>query len=82
VVPDGEAGSEPAEQIAGDPPGTSTQTFTCSLGTIPAGGSVTVQLNMLIRGNKGTISSTAIVSSSTSDPTSANNTSVRNVTVK
>jgi uncharacterized repeat protein (TIGR01451 family) len=64
------------------PTGTSTQTFTCSLGTIPAGGTVTVQLNMLIRGNKGTISSTATVSSSTADPASANNTSIRNVTVK
>lgn len=64
------------------PTGTTTQTFTCALGTIPAGATVTVQLNMLIRGNKGTISSTATVSSSTPDPVSANNSSTRNVTVK
>jgi uncharacterized repeat protein (TIGR01451 family) len=56
--------------------------LTCNLGTIPAGGSVTVQVNVLIRGNKGTITSTATVSSTTSDPTATNNTSIRKVTVK
>jgi uncharacterized repeat protein (TIGR01451 family) len=56
--------------------------LTCSLGTIPAGGSVTVQVNVLIRGNKRTVTSTAVVSSTTADPTSVNNTSIRKVTVK
>lgn len=61
----------------GNPP-----VLTCSLGTVPAGGTVTVQVNVLIRGNKGTITSTAVVSSPTPDPVLVNNTSVRNVTVK
>jgi uncharacterized repeat protein (TIGR01451 family) len=58
------------------------QTFTCALGTIPAGGSSGYVMNVLIRGNKGTISSTATVSSATTDPVAANNSSTRVVTVK
>jgi hypothetical protein len=61
----------------GDPP-----VLSCNLGTVPAGGTITVQVNVLIRGNKGTITSVATVSSATSDPTAANNSSTRNVTVK
>jgi uncharacterized repeat protein (TIGR01451 family) len=63
-------------------------TLTCmapavpALATIPAGGSVTFQVNFFITGNKGTITSTAIVSSATSDPISSNNSSTRVVTVK
>ena len=57
-------------------------TFTCALGTIPAGGSRTFQLNFMIRGNKGTISSTASIASTTADPNAVNNTSTRVVTVK
>lgn len=57
-------------------------TFTCALGTIPAGGSRSYQLNILIRGNKGTISQTATVTSTTVDPNTGNNSSIRNVTVK
>jgi uncharacterized repeat protein (TIGR01451 family) len=56
--------------------------LTCSVGLVPAGGTVTVMVNVLIRGNKGTITSTAVVSSTTIDPVSANNTSIRVVTVK
>lgn len=57
-------------------------TFTCALGTIPAGGTRTFQLNFMIRGNKGTISSTASMTSTTPDPNSVNNSSTRVVTVK
>jgi len=63
-------------------------TLTCqapavpALATIPAGGSVTFQVNFFITGNKGTITSTVTVSSATSDPVSSNNSSTRVVTVK
>jgi uncharacterized repeat protein (TIGR01451 family) len=57
-------------------------TFVCFLGTVPAGGSRTYQLNFYIRGNKRTITQTALVSSDTFDPVSVNNSSTRNVTVK
>jgi uncharacterized repeat protein (TIGR01451 family) len=62
--------------------------FTCALGTIPAGGVKTFQLNFLVRGNKGTITQTATVSSSplplpsSIDPNPVNNSSTRIVTVK
>ncbi|HEY6875948.1 MAG TPA: hypothetical protein VI384_06280 [Candidatus Dormibacteraeota bacterium] len=63
-------------------------TLTCqapavpALATIPAGGSITFQVNFFITGNKGTITSNATVTSSTSDPVSSNNSSTRVVTVK
>lgn len=63
-------------------------TLTCqapavpALATIPAGGSITFQVNFYITGNKGTITSSASVSSATTDPLTANNSSTRNVTVK
>jgi len=63
-------------------------TLTCqapavpALATIPAGGSITFQVNFFITGNKGTITSSATVSSSTTDPVSSNNSSIRVVTVK
>jgi uncharacterized repeat protein (TIGR01451 family) len=63
-------------------PAPSGQTFTCSLGTLAAGGTRTIQVNFMIRGNKGTITSTASVTSGTPDPNTADNTSIRNVTVK
>jgi uncharacterized repeat protein (TIGR01451 family) len=61
--------------------------LTCSyttvplLVTIPSGGSVSFQVNFFITGNKGTITSSAKVSSSTPDPNTANNVSIRHVTV-
>ncbi|MBV9292429.1 MAG: DUF11 domain-containing protein, partial [Frankiales bacterium] len=61
---------------------TSGQTFTCGLGTIGASGSKTFQLNIYISGNKGLITSTATVTSTTADPNSANNSAIRNVTIK
>lgn len=56
--------------------------LTCPLGTMVAGGSRAFQVNWQVQGNKGTLTATATISSSTSDPNSANNTSTRNVTVK
>ncbi len=56
-------------------------TFTCSLGTIEAGGTRVIHLDLLIRGNKRTIFQTATVVSTTPDPTTPN-TSTRMVTVK
>jgi uncharacterized repeat protein (TIGR01451 family) len=53
-----------------------------ALATIPAGGSVTWQVNFYITGNKGTITSTASVTSATTDPVTSNNASTRVVTVK
>jgi uncharacterized repeat protein (TIGR01451 family) len=61
--------------------------LTCSyttvplLVTIPNGGSVSFQVNFHITGNKGTITSSATVTSATPDPNTANNLSIRNVTV-
>ena len=69
-------------------PAPSGGVFTCALGTIPAGGVKTFQLNFLVRGNKGTITQTATVSSSplpppsSIDPNPVNNSSTRIVTVK
>jgi len=57
-------------------------TFTCGLGAIRAGETKTVQLNLLIRGNKRTITQTATVSSTTTDPWTDNNSDTRVVTVK
>ena len=63
-------------------PAPSGQTFTCSLGTLRFGESRTFQLNVLIRGNKRTITQTATVASTTTDPNPVNNSSTRVVTVK
>ena len=63
-------------------PAPSGGVFTCSLGTITAGASKTVQLNVLIRGNKRTITQTAAVTSTTNDPDLLNNSSTRTVTVR
>ena len=65
-------------------------TMTCNIGILRAGETKTVIVNVLIRGNKGTItSSVSIVSNGngvgsppSSDPVSGNNTSTRVVTVK
>jgi uncharacterized repeat protein (TIGR01451 family) len=71
----------------GCPPPAGT-TLTCSytsvpaLVTIPAGGSISFQVNFFITGNKQTITSSASVASATTDPVASNNTSTRNVTVK
>lgn len=78
----------PAPKVAiynsndGGCPAPSGGTFSCSLGTIKVGESKTVQLNLLIRGNKRTITQTARVTSSTTDPDLVDNASTLTVTVK
>lgn len=63
-------------------------TLTCeapavpALATIPAGGSVTLQVDFYITGNKKAVTSTAVVSSATSDPDSSDNSSTQVVTSK
>jgi uncharacterized repeat protein (TIGR01451 family) len=66
---------------AGCPP-PSNLVLTCSFGTMVPGAIRTYQVNVQIQGNKGTITTTATASTTTTDPVSANNTSTRNVTVK
>jgi hypothetical protein len=64
--------------------------MTCDIGIVRAGETRTVIVNVLIRGNKGTITSTATVTSAgtgisspaSTDPYLGNNTSTRVVTVK
>lgn len=63
-------------------PAPASDIFSYDIGTLAAGGTKTIQVNFHIRGNKGTITSTASVSSPTPDPVVASNTSIRNVTVK
>jgi len=53
-----------------------------ALATMISGGSISFQVNFYISGNKGTITSTASVTSGTSDPAASNNSSTRVVTVK
>jgi uncharacterized repeat protein (TIGR01451 family) len=72
------------------PVGTTELTMTCDIGIVRAGETRTVIVNVLIRGNKGTITSTATVTSAgtgisspaSTDPYLGNNTSTRVVTVK
>jgi uncharacterized repeat protein (TIGR01451 family) len=68
------------------PTGTPNPVLTCDVGTVVAGGQVIAQVNVLIRGNKGTITSVATANSAgptpSPDPVAANNTSTRVVTVK
>jgi uncharacterized repeat protein (TIGR01451 family) len=51
----------------------SGSTLTCSLGTLPAGASRQIQVNYFIQGNAKLVTSTASVTSPTTDPNSANN---------
>lgn len=55
--------------------------LTCSLGTIPAGGSRTIVVAIIFKGSRGIISNTANVTSSTFDHALANNTSTKTVIV-
>ena len=64
-------------------------TLTCNIGIVQAGQTRTVIVNVLIRGNKGTITSSvsvvsngAVSSPKSSDPVLGNNTSTRVVTVR
>jgi uncharacterized repeat protein (TIGR01451 family) len=57
-------------------------TLTCLFGTIPAGATRTINVYVRVKGSKGQLVSTATVASTTADPVSANNTSVRTVLIK
>ena len=63
-------------------------TLTCqapavpALAVVPAGQSLTWQVNFYITGNRQTITSSATISSATTDPVTTNNSSTRVVTVK
>ena len=71
----------------GCPPPSGT-TLTCQAPAVPAlaslasGATFTLQVNFFITGNKGTITSSATVTSLTTDPVTSNNGSTRVVTVK
>lgn len=75
-----------SNNLPGCPPPTGL-ILTCSYSTSPLlvtiapGGSVTYQVNFFITGNKGTITSSATVTSATADPNVANNVAITNVTV-
>jgi uncharacterized repeat protein (TIGR01451 family) len=87
LLPPVKQGKYVSNNLTGCPPPSGT-TLTCSfttvpsLVTIPAGGSISFQVNFYITGNKQTITSTASVTSATPDPNSTNNSSTRYVTVK
>ncbi|HEV2198599.1 MAG TPA: DUF11 domain-containing protein [Bryobacteraceae bacterium] len=59
-----------------------TDVLTCNLGTMPTGTTKSFNIYELIIGNKGAITNTASVTSATTDPNTANNTSTRIVGVK
>jgi uncharacterized repeat protein (TIGR01451 family) len=57
-------------------------TLTCNLGDLEASKSKTFFVYVTVKGSQGSVSNTASVASSTPDPTPANNSSTRVVTVK
>jgi uncharacterized repeat protein (TIGR01451 family) len=59
----------------------SSTVLTCVLGTMPVGTSKFFNIYELVNGNQGSVADTATVSSSNTDPSLANNTSIRTVTV-
>ena len=56
-------------------------TLTCVVGDLAVGATRAFNINMTVKGSKGSVSNTATVASPTTDPTPANNTSTRIVTV-
>ena len=56
--------------------------MTCDFGTLPAGGSVTVDIIVDARGSVRRITNVATVSTSTTDPDSSNNTASKEIRVK
>ena len=53
----------------------------CTLGDLQVGESRTFFVVLLVRGSKGVVTNTAVVTSTTPDPTPGNNTAIRNVTI-
>ncbi|MFL6163305.1 MAG: hypothetical protein ACJ74U_13880 [Jatrophihabitantaceae bacterium] len=86
ALPAVKQGKYVSNNIGCQPPSGTTLTCTApavpALATVPAGGVVTFQVNFFITGNKGTITSSAAVTSTTTDPVNTNNSSTRVVTVK
>ena len=56
-------------------------TLTCVVGDLAVGATRAFNINMTVKGSKGSIANTANVASPTTDPTPANNSSTRTVTV-
>lgn len=57
-------------------------TLTCSLGDIPVGQTRSFNIYLTVRGARGLVTNTAIVSSGTADPDPGNNTVTRDVTIQ
>jgi uncharacterized repeat protein (TIGR01451 family) len=57
-------------------------TLTCPFGTLAAGETRSINIYWRVKGNKGVLTTTAVVTSTTTDPIPSNNTSVRQVLVK
>jgi uncharacterized repeat protein (TIGR01451 family) len=60
----------------------SGNTLTCNMGTLGVGQSKSFNINETVKGARGSVSNTATVTSSTTDPNTGNNTSTRTVTIK
>jgi hypothetical protein len=56
-----------------------THTVTCSTATLPAGTSVTYEIQVQVKGSVGTITNTATATTSTFDPNLENNSDTVNV---
>jgi uncharacterized repeat protein (TIGR01451 family) len=56
--------------------------LTCSMGTLAVGESKSFNINMVVKGNRGLVTNTATVQSSTTDPNAGNNTVSYSVTIK
>ena len=57
-------------------------TLTCNIGTLAVGGSKSFNIYLLVKGNRGTVTNTATVQSSTTDPVAGNNTVSYSVTIQ
>jgi hypothetical protein len=60
----------------------STHTVECDFGTLAAGASVSFDIHIQTKGNLGTITNTATVSSTTTDPDLSNNTASKDMLVQ
>jgi uncharacterized protein DUF11 len=56
--------------------------LTCTMGTLSVGQSKSFDINETVKGARGSVSNTATVTSSTTDPSTGNNTSTRTVTIR
>jgi uncharacterized repeat protein (TIGR01451 family) len=57
------------------------KTLNCALGTMAVGSSRSFQVYMVVKGSRGDIDNTAVVTSTTTDPAPANNSATRTVTI-